>query len=184
MAGESVAETRIGYLAEFGSPELLLDAVSKMQGVGYTQMDAFTPFPVDGLAESLGCSESSVPRWMLVGGIVAGLLGWGMQYFSAVIDYPILSGGKPLNSWPAFIPVTFEMIILGATVSGLMAVLILNSLPQLHHPLFAAARFECASRDRFLLFVSADDQRFEAGATRKLLLDCQPEAVEEVAREV
>ena len=155
-----------GYLLEFSGGEDLLAAVETLVDLGYRRLEAFTPFPVPGLDERLPATANPVPLLIFLGGLVGGLIGYGIQYYSAVIDYPILAGGKPMHSWPAFVPVTFELAVLGGALSGFLSAIWCNGLPRLHHPLFDVPAFDLASRDRFFLLVDAGDARFQAQRTR------------------
>ena len=162
--------TRIyGLLAEFETPEALVTAAQRAYADGYRHMDAHTPFPVHGLAEAIGFHTNRVPLLVLIAGIVGAGLGFFSQYWASVIDYPINVGGRPLNSWPAFIPITFEVTILAAAVTAVLGMLALNGLPQPYHPVFNAPRFALATRDRFFLCIEAADPRFDPVATRGFL---------------
>src|SRR5258705_11666063 len=156
-----------GVMAEFESPEALVEAARSAFARGFRRMDGYSPFPVDGLAEALGIHGSRVPLIVLIGGILGCLGGFFLQYWAAVIDYPINIGGRPLNSWPSFIPVTFEMTILAAALSAVFGVLALNGLPMPYHPVFNVERFELASRNRFFLCIEATDATFDLHGTRK-----------------
>jgi len=169
-----------GLMAEFGTPEALLDAARRSSREGFKRMDAYTPFPVDGLAEAIGFRRTRVPLIVLIGGIAGCLGGFFLQYWAAVLDYPINVGGRPLNSWPAFIPVTFEMTILVAALSAFLGVLALNGLPMPYHPVFNVERFELASRNRFFLCIEAADPLFDRERTGKFLESLAPEGVYEV----
>jgi hypothetical protein len=158
-----------GLLAEFDNPEALLNAARRAFAEGFRKMDAYSPFPVEGLAEALGFHRTRVPLIVLIGGILGCLGGFFLQYWLAVIDYPINVGGRPLNSWPSFIPVTFELTILIAALSAFLGVLALNGLPMPYHPVFNVDRFELASRNRFFLLVEAADPKFDSEATRRFL---------------
>jgi hypothetical protein len=158
-----------GLLAEFESPEALLEAVNQARKDGYQQMDAYTPWPVKGLAEALGIRKTGIAPMVLAGGILGGLTGYAMQYYTVAINYPLNVGGRPLHSWPAFIAITFELTVLGAALAGLAGMLILNGLPRLHHPVFEVERFDRASIDGFFMCIQAEDPRFAAETTRTLL---------------
>jgi hypothetical protein len=169
-----------GLLAEFEQPEQLLAAAHRAREAGYRRMDAYTPFPVEGLAEALGRHYTLVPLITLIGGLTGCTGGFALQYWVSKVAYPINVGGKPFNSWPSFIPVTFEMTILGAALSAVLGMLALNGLPMPYHPLFNEPRFALASRDRFFLCVEARDRRFDLAETRRLLESLTPRAVMEV----
>ena len=171
-----------GLMAEFHSPQTLLRAAERATEQGVKRMDAYTPFPVEGLAEALGIERTRVPLIVLAGGIVGCLGGFFLQYWVAVIDYPLNVGGRPLNSWPAFIPVTFEMTILCAALAAFFGVLALNGLPMPYHPVFNVERFELASRNRFFLCIEADDPIFDRDGTWKFLESLSPEGVYPVER--
>lgn len=156
-------------MAEFDNPTSLLDATSRAYREGYRRMDAYTPFPVEGLSEALDFRRTRVPLIVLLGGLVGCFGGFFLQYYIAAIYWPIIVGGRPFNSWPAFIPVTFELTVLCAALSAFLGMLALNGLPQPHHPVFNAPRFEMASRDRFFLCIEASDPKFEAAETRRFL---------------
>lgn len=163
-----------GLMAEFTTPEALLHAAHQACAAGYRQMDAYTPFPVEGLAEALGFRHSRMSLLVLIGGIVGGIGGFFMQYYAAVISYPLNIGGRPLNSWPAFIPITFELTILLAALAGVLGMLALNGLPMPYHPVFHLERFVRASQDRFFLCIEATDSRFDREHTRHFLESVAP----------
>lgn len=171
-----------GLMAEFASPQALVQAAERASEHGFKRMDAYTPFPVEGLAEALRIERTRVPLIVLIGGIVGCLGGFFLQYWVAVIDYPLNVGGRPLNSWPAFIPVTFEMTILFAALSAFFGVLALNGLPMPYHPVFNVERFELASRNRFFLCIEADDPNFDRDGTWKFLESLGPQGVYQVER--
>jgi hypothetical protein len=171
-----------GLMAEFHSPEALLQAAERAHGEGFKRMDAYTPFPIEGLAEALGVHDRRMPLIVLLGGIAGCLGGFFLQYWLAVIDYPLNVGGRPLNSWPAFIPVTFEMTILFAALSAFLGVLALNGLPMPYHPVFNVEQFELASRNRFFLCIEADDPNFDRDGTWKFLESLSPDGVYQVER--
>ena len=140
-----------GVLAEFASADALLAATHQAREAGYRHLEAYSPFPIEGLAEATGLRRNWVPPIVLAGAVAGGVGGYFMQWYSAVISYPLNAGGKPLHSWPEFIPVTFELTILVAALAGVIGMLALNGLPRLHHPLFNVREFDLASRNRFFL---------------------------------
>ena len=169
-----------GLMAELrGADELLAAARSAREG-GYSRIEAYSPFPVEHLGEAIGFTRIHVPLWTLVGGIAGAIGGYFLQWYSAVVDYPINVGGRPLNSWPAFIPITFEMAVLGAALFAFVSMLTLNGLPRLRHPVFDAPDFDCATRNRFFLCLRADDERFAADSARHFLEALHPIRVVEV----
>jgi hypothetical protein len=169
-----------GLLAEFDSPDDLLRAVEHVRAAGYRRIDAYTPFPVEGLAEALGFRRTRMPLVIFIGGLVGCVGGYLLQYYCAVIAYPVNVGGRPLNSWPSFIPVVFELTVLIAALAGVLGLLGLCGLPMPYHPLFNVPRFALASRDRFFLAIEATDPQFDATATSQLLIDLKPRHVTEI----
>src|SRR5262249_21464034 len=169
-----------GLIAEFTGPEPLVEATKRAYEVGYRRLDAYTPFPVHGLAEAMGRRGIRIPLIVLGGGIAGGLGGFLLQTYGAVFDYPNNIGGRPLFSWPAFIPITFELTILGAVFAAVFGLLALNGLPQPHHPVFNAPNFEMASRSHFFLCIEAADPRYDNTGTRKFLEGLGPMSVSEV----
>ncbi len=169
-----------GWLAEFKTAEDLLAAATRARQTGYHLVDAYTPFPVEGLVEAVGSYKDRIPLITLIGGVIGGAGGYFMQWYSAVIDYPINQGGRPYHSWAAFIPVTFELTVLGAALFALVGLLALNGLPKLYHPLFNVPEFELASRSRFFLCLRSKDPRYEREATQQFLLSLNPVALTEV----
>jgi len=169
-----------GLVAEFASDQLLVDAGRRARGAGYRYIDAYAPFSVEGLSDALGFRGDRVALITLVGGILGGIGAYFLQWYTAVIDYPINAGGRPLHSWPAFIPATFEMTVLGAALAAFFGMLILNGLPRLVHPIFNMPDFDLASRNRFFLCIEARDPRFDPGETRAFLDSLEPMRIAEV----
>src|SRR5262245_46784848 len=169
-----------GLLAEFDNPTDLVAAARQAHGAGYRKLDAYTPFPIEELNEALALGPTWVAPIVLIGGISGAVLGYFLQYYISAIDYPLNIGGRPLHSWPAFIPVTFELTILVAGLSAVLGMLALNGLPMPHHPLFNAPRFALATRDRFFLCIEATDPLFERDDTWRFLDRMQPRSVSEV----
>jgi hypothetical protein len=167
-------------MAEFATPEALVAAARRAGAAGYTRTEAYSPFPVEGLAGALGFSRSRLPLAVLVSGIAGGLGGYFLQWYSAVISYPENIGGRPLDSWPEFIPVSFETTVLFAACAAVIAMLAGNGLPRLRHPVFDAPLFDLATRNRFFLCLRADDPRFEAAAARRFLEGLEPMRIVEV----
>jgi hypothetical protein len=170
-----------GLMAEFESATALVAAARRAREAGYRKMDAYSPFPIEELSEVLH-HKDRLPLLVLIGGIVGGTSGFLFQYWASAIDYPINVGGRPLLSWPSFIPVTFEMTILVAAFAAVLGMLGLNGLPMPYHPVFNAPRFEYASRNRFFLCIESSDPLFEKVGTGQFLESLQPKEVCEVAR--
>jgi hypothetical protein len=170
-----------GLLAEFTEPEDLVAAARAVHEQGYIRAEAYSPYPVEGLSESLGFTRSRLPLLVLIGAFLGGIGGYCLQYWVAAVEYPLNIGGRPLNSWPAFIPITFECTILVAALFAVLGMLALNGLPQPHHPLFNVPEFAAyASTDRFFLAIRSDDPQFHETRTRQLLEDLKPMAIYEV----
>ncbi len=169
-----------GLLAEFETPRELKHAAGQAREHGYRRMDAYTPYPVEGLAEELGFHRPYVALITLCGGLVGCFGGFLMQYWISTMAYPENIGGRPFNSWPAFIPVTFELTVLGAALSAVLGMLGMNGLPMPYHPLFHVPRFALATHDRFFLCIEATDPKFDRQATRRFLESLGSRAVEEV----
>ena len=169
-----------GLMAEFGDSGELVAAARRAHAAGYRRMDAYSPLPIEGLAEAIGFRHTRLPLVVLVGGLAGCAGGFFMQYYLSVVAYPINVGGRPLNSWPSFIPITFELTVLVAALSAVLGMLALNGLPMPYHPVFNVPRFALATRDRFFLCIEARDPKFERAATRRFLEGLQPRGVFEV----
>ena len=171
-----------GLMAEFDNPDALLKAARRTYDEGYRRMDAYSPFPIHGLAEAVGYRHRILPWLVLAGGILGGVAGFSLQYWVSVIDLPVNIGGKPLNSWPSFIPVTFECTVLGAALTAVLGMLALNGLPKPYHPVFNAERFRLASSNRFFLCIESADRKFEQSAVTAYLKSLGPYGVIEVEK--
>jgi len=169
-----------GTMAEFDSVHTLLDAANRTREAGYKRIDAYSPFPVEGLAEAIGFPRNSVPLVVLIGGVVGGLTGYLMQYWISVVSYPLNVSGKPYHSWPAFIIVTFEMTILFAGISAVLGMLALNGLPMPYHPVFNVPRFAFATKDRFFLIVFSSDPKYKQAEVRGFLESLGSRSISEV----
>jgi len=169
-----------GLLAEFPSADALCAAARHARDNGYTRVEAYSPFAIEGLDDIVGADKGWIAPLTLLGGILGGAGTYFLQWYAAVVDYPINIGGRPLHSWPAFIPATFEITILGAAVAAVLAMLVLNGLPRLYHPLFEVEEFELASRNRFFLCLPARDPVFAPGPARDLLEELHPLLLREV----
>ena len=172
--------TIYGVIAEFDTPTAVVAAARRAYEEGYRRMDAFTPFPIEELTEAIGFRHTKLPLLVLIGGIVGALTGYGLQYWASVIYYPLNVGGRPLHSWPSFIPVTFEMTILVAALTAVLGMLALNGLPEPYHPVFNTPGFDLASRNHFFLVIEARDPRFDLEKTRAFLSSLDPREVTDV----
>ena len=164
-----------GLMAEFKTAEEVLQATRRARQEGYRNMDAYTPYPVEGLAAELGLPRTRVPFVVLTGGLVGAAAGFFMQYWAMAVDYPINVGGRPYNSWPVFIPIAFEVMVLVASFAALFGMLFLNGLPQPYHPVFNVPRFARATQDRFFLCIEATDPKFDRQRTEDFLIGLQPD---------
>lgn len=180
MLKRKVLPPTYGLMAEFDNPTDVVRAANRVYSEGYRRIDAYSPYPIEALSEAVGVHATRMPLLVLIGGIVGGIAGYLLQYYTLVIDYPLNVGGKPFHSWPAFIPVTFECTILGASLMAVFGMLALNNLPEPYHPVFNAPNFALASRDRFFLLVESTDPKFDRDRTGELLRSLGPREVTDV----
>jgi hypothetical protein len=171
-----------GLMAEFEEPTALVAATRRAREEGYRRMDAYSPFPIEELHEALGAPHTRLPLIVLIGGLIGGIGGYYLQDWASSVAYPLDVGGRPLHSWPAFIPVTFECTILVASLFAVLGMLALNGLPMPYHPVFNVPRFALATRNRFFLCIEAADKRFDLQATRQFLETLNPREVSIVSR--
>jgi hypothetical protein len=172
-----------GLLAQFTTPEELLDATQRTRDAGFTQFDAYTPFPIENLDVAVGLPKNRVALCVLLGGITGAIGGFGMQWYACAVDYPLNVAGKPYFSWPAFIPVTFELTVLCAALFGAFGMFALNRLPLLYHPVFEVEEFRRASKDRFFICIQNSDPNFDSLGTAAFLQSLGAEKVHEVPLE-
>jgi len=169
-----------GLIAEFENPSALVAAARAAREAGYRAIDAYSPFPIHELPHALALPRTKLPFLVLGGGLTGTVTALVMQWFSATVHYPVNVGGRPLASWPMFIPITFELTILFASVTAVLGMLALNRLPMPYHPIFNAPRFAMASRDRFFLCVEAKDALFDLDKTTRFLETLGAAVVSEV----
>jgi hypothetical protein len=177
MASRSI----YGLIAEFDDARRLVRAAESAHAEGYRRLDAYSPFPIEELHHAIGARKTRLPLIVLLGGLSGCVGGYALQYWASAVSYPLNVGGRPFNSWPAFIPVTFECTILAAALSAVFGMLALNGLPQPYHPVFNVPRFALASRNRFFLCIEAHDPHFDLERTRAFLETLQPKEVTTVA---
>jgi len=169
-----------GVMAKFNSPADLVEAANQARLAGYKVMDGYSPFPVEHLNEAMGRKNTRLPLLVLLGGIAGALTGYGLQYYTMVIAYPMNIGGRPLHSWPSFIPVSYELTILFASFTAALGMLAINGFPQPYHPVFNVEAFAAASDDKFFLCIESTDPKFDAVRTTEFLKGLKPEGVYEV----
>jgi hypothetical protein len=175
-----IVEPIFGMMAEFDTPTDIVVAARRTSEAGYKKIDAYSPFPIEELAEAVGFHHNGVALIALIGGILGLSGGFMLQYWVSAISYPINIGGRPFNSWPSFIPVTFEMTILFAGLSAVFGMLILNGLPMPYHPVFNVPRFVRATEDKFFLIVFSSDPKYDAVQTRAFLESLGAKSIAEV----
>ena len=169
-----------GLMAEFDNPTDAVAAARRVHEEGYTKIDAFSPYPVEELSEAIGVHSTKMSLIVLIGGVLGGTLGFLMQVYIEVFDFPINVGGKPYYSWPAFVPITFECTVLGAALFAVFGMFALNGLPEPYHPVFNAPNFALASRDRFFLLVESRDEAYDREQTAAFLRSLGPREVTDV----
>ena len=169
-----------GLAARFESSEALLRAAEAVGAAGYRRAEAYSPYAIKGVAEALGFKRTGIPLIVLCGGALGAIGGYFMLWYANVVSYPWNIGGKPPNSWPAFIPITFELTVLGASLLSLFGMLAINGLPQPYHPIFNAPKFEFASQTDFFICIEASDPKFDLVQVRCLFESLQPREIAEV----
>ena len=180
MSGDYETVGTYGLMAEFDSPKRLIAACSAAREAGYTRLDAYTPYPIEAVWEALGHHKSKLPLLVLIGGLMGATGGFLFQYWASAIAYPMNIGGRPLNSWVAFIVPSFELMILFAAFAAVLGMFVLNGLPMPYHPAFNVERFAQASRDRYFLLIGAADPRYDRAETERFLDSLGPVEVAEV----
>lgn len=174
------ATDKFGMVAEFADAEELVAAAARIHELGYRRVECYSPLPVEGLADAIGFHRTRMPLIVLCGGIVGGFTGLALQYWTTVIEYPLNIGGRPLFSWPSFVPVIFELTVLFAALSAVLGMLAMNGLPRPHHPLFGITGFERATQDSFFLAVLTKDSLYDETKTRALLNELGAKEVHDV----
>jgi hypothetical protein len=169
-----------GVMAQFDNPSQLVAAARAAYAAGYRQINGYSPFPIEELDEAIGFKRTTLPYIVFAGGVLGALGGFFLQYWTEVMDYPLNVGGKPFNSWPAFIPITFECTVLGAAFAAVFGMLALNKLPQPYHPVFNAPSFALATRDSFFLVIEAKDAKFNYDEAVRFLKNLDPREVVDV----
>jgi hypothetical protein len=174
-----MSDSVYGLIAKFNTPDEVVAATRNARDAGYKKIEAYSPFPIEELTEILDF-KPKIQYLVFIGGVLGALSGFGLQYYASVISYPLIIGGRPFNSWPAFIVVIFEMTILFAGVFAVFGMLGLNGFPHPYHPVFNAKDFDLVSRDKFFLVIESTDPRFDPEGTRSFLESLNPEEVTEV----
>ena len=169
-----------GVMAQFDSPSTLVAAARETYAAGYRRINGYSPFPIEELSDAIGFKRTTLPLIVLAGGIIGAVGGFFMQYWMEVIYYPLNVGGKPLNSWPAFIPITFECTVLCAAFAAVLGMLALNKLPQPYHPVFNAPNFALATRDHFFLVIEASDRKFKHDEVMGFMRSLEPKDLVDV----
>ncbi len=178
----SATDGQFGLLAQFETPEALIAAARRATEAGFRRIEAYSPFPVEGLDEALARPGTAIPALALVGGVLGAISAYALEYYCLAIGYPINVGGRPLNSWPSFMPIVFELTVLGGSLAAFFGSLVLNGFPHPYHPLFNVPEFKRASRDRFFLSIETTDPLFDLERTRHFLAELAAEQVFEVPR--
>lgn len=171
-----------GVMAEFDNPTDVVEAARRVHEEGYRRMDAYSPFPIEELSEAIGFHHTRLPIIVLIGGLIGLVGGYLMQYYLAAVNYPINIGGRPLHSWPSFIPITFETTVLCASLAAVFGMLALNGLPEPYHPVFNSPNFALATRDRFFIVIEARDPKFDLETTKSFLRSLGSREVTDVER--
>jgi hypothetical protein len=170
-----------GVIAVFDTPEAVKNATARLRQQGYRVLETYTPYPVEGLDRIIHPrSQRFLPRLMFAAAVVGAAWAYWIQYWDEALNYPLNVGGRPYNSWPAFIVSTFEFMLLAAIAAGFFGMLAASGLPRLYHPVFEASAFARASRDRFVVCIGATDPRFDASVVRREFEELGAEEIEEV----
>jgi hypothetical protein len=169
-----------GLMAEFRDVNSAIIAARSTYAAGYRKVDAYSPFPVEELSEAIGFHKNGVALICLIGGLLGGTAAFTLQWWINNVSYPVNIAGRPLNSWPSFIIVTFEMTILFSGLSAVFGMLALNGLPMPYHPVFNVPQFDTATKDRFFLVIFSSDKRYDPVATRQFLEGLKPISIAEV----
>ena len=180
LPSHHVPASLYGVMAEFDNPSDLVAAARRTYEAGYRRINGYTPYPIEEVWEAIGFHRTGLPVIVLIGGIIGALGGFFMQYYLSVYDYALNVGGKPFNSWPAFIPITFECTILCAAFAAVFGMLALNKLPQPYHPVFNAPNFALATRDHFFLVIEANDPRYDHDEVLQFMKSLEPKEVTDV----